>query len=151
MVLWVCRGAYRQTRSQPYMLQAMQSTVCDTSPAVQKLLKQLPGLRQEFYSLLVALKKNEDWSSLRQDFYNFDPTDPTPYIYLTIGCTFDFEEGCITWNYQTGDNSFTGGAYGHPEWFNTSLYSRSNCKILAEDLIEEIAERIYELKSYLGL
>lgn len=148
MVLWICRGAYRQTGCQPYTLQAMPATVCDTSPAVQKLLKQLPSLRQELYGLLVAIKKNEDWPALRQDFYDFDPSDPVPYVYVTIGCTFDFDESCITWSFQTGDNSFTGGAYGHPEWFTTSLFSRSNCKDIAKDLINEIEGRIYELQSY---
>ena len=125
----------------------MQSTVCDTSPAVQKLLKQLPSLRQELFGLLVAIKKEVDWQTLRQDFCKADPGNPTPYVDVTIGCTFNFAEGCITWNYQTGDNSFTGGAYGHPEWFNTSLLGRSNCKDLAKDLIEEIDGRIHELAS----
>ena len=127
----------------------MQSTVCDTSPAVRKLLKQLPSLRQELYSLLVALKKDADWYTLRQEVLEFGPsTDPTPYVDVTIGCTFNFAEGWISWNFQTGDNSFTGGAYGHPEWFNTSILSRSNCKDLAKGLIEEIEGRIHELKSY---
>jgi hypothetical protein len=126
----------------------MQSTVCDISPAVQKLLKQLPGLRQELYSLLVAIKKDADWQFLRQEVLEFGPsTDPTPYVDVTIGCTFDFTEGCITWSYQTGDNIFTGGAYGHREWFTTSILSRSNCKDLAKDLIEEIDSRIQELGS----
>jgi len=146
MVLWVCRGAYRQTGGQPYTLQAMQSTVCDISPAMQKLLKQLPSLKQELYSLLVAIKKDADWYSLRQEVLEFGPsTDPTPYVEVTIGCTFDFAEGCITWSFQTGDNSFTGGAYSHPEWFTTSILSRSNCKDLAKGLAEEIAGRIQEL------
>jgi hypothetical protein len=126
----------------------MQSTVCDTSPAVQKLLKQLPSLRQELYGLLVAIKKEADWQFLRQDFRESvsDPSD-SPYVDVTIGCTFDFAEGCITWSFQTGDNSFTGGAYSHPEWFTTSILSRSNCKDLAKDLIEEIDGRIQELGS----
>ena len=125
----------------------MQSTVCDTSPAVRKLLKQLPSLRQELYSLLVALKKHEDWRSFScRNFYTFDRSE-TPCVDVTIGCTFDFAEGCISWSYQTGDNSFTGGAYGHPEWFNTSILSRSNCKDLAKGLIEEIEGRIHELAS----
>ena len=125
----------------------MQSTVCDTSPAVQKLLKQLPSLKQELYRLLVDIKKHEDWRSFYcRNFYTFDRSEP-PYVDVTIGCTFDFAEGCITWNFQTGDNSFTGGAYGHPEWFNTSLLSRSNCKDLAKDLTEEIEGRIQELAS----
>ncbi|MFN9912903.1 MAG: hypothetical protein ACK53L_09975, partial [Pirellulaceae bacterium] len=57
----------------------------------------------------------------------------------------------ITWNYQTGDNSFTGGAYGHPEWFTTSIMSRSNCKEIVDDLISEIEGRISELASYQAL
>jgi hypothetical protein len=125
----------------------MQSTVCDTSPAVQKLLKQLPSLRQELCSLLVAIKKDADWYSLRRDFREAGPDDSTPYVDVTIGCTFDFAEGCITWSFQTGDNSFTGGAYGHREWFTTSILSRSNCKDLAKGLAEEIAGRIQELGS----
>ena len=130
----------------------MQSTVCDTSPAVQKLLKQLPSLRQELYSLLVAIKKDTDWYTLRQEVLEFGPsTDPTPYVEVTIGCTFNFAEGWINWGFQTGDNSFTGGAYGHPEWFNTSLFTRSNCKDIAKDLIEEIEGRIHELQSIQGL
>lgn len=99
---------------------------------------------------MVAIKKEADWYTLRQDFSEsgkcFD--DSTPYVDVTVGCTFDFATGSITWNYQTGDNSFTGGAYGHPEWFNTSLFSRSNCKIAAADLTDEIGDRIYELQSY---
>ena len=130
------------------MLHAMQTTACDTSLATQKLLKQLPGLRQELYSLLVALKRGADWPTLRRDFCENDPSDQTPYVEVTIGCTFDFAGGCIIWSYQTGDNSFTGGAYGHPEWFTTSLLSRSNCKAIAKDLTEEIAGRIHELQSY---
>ena len=148
MVLWVCRRAYRQTGSQPYTLRAMQSTVCDISPGAQKLLKQLPSLKQELYRLLVAIKKDADWYSLRRDFREAGPDDSTPYVDVTIGCTFDFGEGSIAWNYQTGDNSFTGGAYGHPEWFTTSLLSRTNCKDASEDLIEEIESRIHELQSY---
>ena len=93
---------------------------------------------------MVALKKNEDWRSLRQDFII---AGSTPYIYLTVGCTFDFAEGYITWSYQTGDNSFTGGAYGHPEWFTTSIFGRSNCNDIAKDLIEEIEGHIHELGS----
>jgi len=125
----------------------MPATVCDTSPAVQKLLKQLPSLRQDLYSLLVGTKKSLDWKWLNRNTDFADSDDPA-YIDITIGCTFDFDEGCISWSFQTGDNSFTGGAYGHPEWFTTSLLSRSNCKDIAKDLINEIEGRIYELQSY---
>lgn len=117
------------------------------SPAVQKLLKQLPSLRQELYTLLVAIKKDFDWKWLTRNS-DFADSDSPAYVDVTIGCTFDFEEGAISWNYQTGDSSFTGGAYGHPEWFTTSLLSRSNCKDLAKDLTDEIESRIHELYSF---
>lgn len=122
----------------------MQSTVCDTSPAVQKLLKQLPSLRQELYGLLVAIKKSADWP----DFSGSSTNDEPSYIDVTIGCTFG--EECITWSYQTGDNSFTGGAYGHPEWFTAALLRRSNCREISKNMISEIEERIHELASYAG-
>jgi hypothetical protein len=115
---------------------------------MQKLLKQLPSLRQELYSLLVAIKKDADWHTLRRYFRWSDSSYSTPYVDVTIGCTFDFAEGCISWSFQTGDNSFTGGAYGHPEWFTTSVLRRANCKDLAKDLIEEIEGRIHELQPY---
>jgi len=106
---------------------------------LKRLLKQLPSLRLSIYKLLVAIKKDQCW----------EPSSDAeePYIDFTIGCTFDFDEGCIIWSYQTGDNSFTGGAYGHPEWFTTSLLSRSSCMDLATGLISEIDSRICELAS----
>lgn len=69
------------------------------------------------------------------------------WVDVTIGCTFDFEAGEISWSYQTGDNSFTGGAYGHPEWFTACIFSGSNCKDLTADLVSEIEDRICEIAS----
>lgn len=111
-----------------------------------KLQKQLPSLRKELYSLLLQVKKNQDWRSLRKDFTDYAEDGPA-YIDITIGCTFNWEDGEITWNYQTGDNSYTGGAYGHSEWFTASILSRSNCKEIADDLISDISNRIAELSS----
>lgn len=121
--------------------------LCTLAMLLTKLINELPSLQQELYKLLVTMKKMEDWRLLRADF-NDDDGNTEPYIDITVGCTFDFEEGAISWNYQTGDNSYTGGAYGHPEWFTTSLLSRSNCKDLAKDLIDEIEGRIHELHSF---
>jgi len=41
---------------------------------------------------------------------------------------------------QTGDNSFTGPAYGFQHWAVVWLYSDSNCLDLAKDLIEQVKE-----------
>jgi hypothetical protein len=117
-----------------------------TMTRADKLTQQLPSLRKELCNLLLQVKKNQDWRSLRKDFASYIADGPA-YIDITIGCTFDWEDGEITWNYQTGDNSYTGGAYGHPEWFTASILSRSNCKEIADDLISDISNRIAELSS----
>lgn len=70
-----------------------------------------------------------------------DPDDSTPGMQVTIGASVS-EDGSLSWSYQTGDNSFTGGAYGHPFWGVISLYRRSNCTDLAKEAIDQIGEGI---------
>ena len=111
------------------------------------IFKQIPALKNEIYSHLVALKKDEDWKRLRAEFKKYRDEE-TPHIQVTIGCTFDIDEGQISWNYQTGDNSSTGGAYDHPVWFTVYLTSRSNCAQEAKDVVDEISGRIHELLSH---
>lgn len=61
----------------------------------------------------------------------------TPSMTVTIGGTV--EGGVITdWNYQTGDNSFTGAAYGFPHWAVITLHRRSNSTELAREAVDEI-------------
>jgi len=71
-----------------------------------------------------------------------DPEDTTPGMLVTFGLSPDG-----TWSYQTGDNSFTGGAYGHAYWGLAYLYRRSNCKALAQHAFDEAAEQIEEVQS----
>jgi hypothetical protein len=115
-----------------------------TDSRLRKYAKSLKTLQQDIYSLLVAIKKDEDWPRLTEEFRKNG--EDAAWIDVTIGCTFD-DAGEISWNYQTGDNSFTGGAYGHPEWFNVTVCSRSNCRGLAADVISEVEGRICELTS----
>jgi hypothetical protein len=114
-----------------------------TDSRLCKYAKSLKTLQQDIYSLLVSIKKNEDWPRLTQEFRKNG--EDGAWIDVTIGCTFDHGNSEVSWNYQTGDNSFTGGAYGHPEWFTTTVCSRSNCRQLAADLISEVENRICEL------
>ena len=62
-----------------------------------------------------------------------------PGIDLTIG----FDPETSAWSYQTGDNSFTGGAYGYPVWAVTRIYRRSDSRELARELIEQLDEQTY--------
>jgi len=60
--------------------------------------------------------------------------DNEPGIQLTVGAT------CKDWNYQTGDTSFTGGAYGYRVWGIASVYRHSNSYEVADDIINQLIE-----------
>lgn len=70
-----------------------------------------------------------------------DPDDDTPGMQVTVGATPD-ESGDLSWSYQTGDNSFTGGAYSHPYWGVVSLYRESDAAEVAKECVEQIADLI---------
>lgn len=84
---------------------------------------------KELSGLIRAIKPH-----ICDDYLAEDET--VPGIDLTIGHTP--ETGA--WSYQTGDNSYTGGAYGHPNWATTRVYRRSNSRELARDLISQLDE-----------
>lgn len=72
-----------------------------------------------------------------QDAYKDEPDDE-PYISLTIGCSYH-----KNWSWQTGDNSFTGGAYGHPYWGLGVITRRCNSRELAKEIIEDCLAQLY--------
>lgn len=97
--------------------------------------KQIVGLRKDIEQLLKALKKEIS------NEYRASEDDTLPSMVVTIGATEPEVAGeAIPWNYQTGNNSYTGGAYGFPHWAVICLYRRSNCKALAADAVQELAE-----------
>ncbi len=71
-----------------------------------------------------------------------DPDDTMPGMTVTIGFTPSTEDKGCSWHYQTGDNSFSGGAYLHRHWAVISLYRRSNSRELAKQAADEIAESV---------
>jgi len=99
--------------------------------------KEYLKIEKEVTRLLKLLKKDIGDEYRATD----DPEETMPGMQVTIGVTAD-EDGSLSWNYQTGDNSFTGGAYGHRHWGVIYLYRRSNSAELAHDAMEEIAESI---------
>jgi hypothetical protein len=60
--------------------------------------------------------------------------DTLPSIDITIGYTPRTEDEQESWDYQSGDNSFTGDAYRHPIWAVATIYRRSNSRELAKEL-----------------
>lgn len=76
--------------------------------------------------------------------YTKDMPDPRNYIpdthglMLTIGVTLDENRELVSWHYQTGDNSYTGGAYGHAHWLVTYLAHTDNAHEIVNDLIDQL-------------
>lgn len=61
-----------------------------------------------------------------------DPSDETPGMSITIGADAD------GWAYQTGDNSFSGGAYGYASWGIASIYRDSVPADVAAELVSSL-------------
>jgi hypothetical protein len=88
----------------------------------------------ELAALLKQLKKE-----ISDDYRIDGQEDDTPTMCVTVGC--DIETG--EWGFQTGDNSFSGGAYGYQHWGVGYLTRRSNSRDVANDIIGDIANQVY--------
>ena len=67
-----------------------------------------------------------------------DPEDNTPGVSLTVGWV---PSGA--WSYQTGDNCYTGGAYGYPHWAVVSVYRRGSSLEIARDIRAQLLGCLY--------
>ena len=89
----------------------------------------LPTIK-ELASLIRDVKADID------DEYRAFEGDDTPGIQLTISSDGD------DWSFQTGDNSFSGGAYDYPHWAVVGVYRSSNSIELAREIREQLADLI---------
>ena len=92
----------------------------------KELNKRAARIERELTALLKALKPDI------ADDYRESPDD-LPGMDVTIGVPADLSE----WSYQTGDNSYTGGAYAYPYWGVGRLYRRSNSRELAAQIVSD--------------
>lgn len=85
----------------------------------------------ELTKLIKALKRDigDEYRVEGQD-------DDIPTMQITIGCNTDTGG----WSYQTGDNSFTGGAYGYPVWGVGYITRRCRSRDVAQDIIDQIRD-----------
>lgn len=86
----------------------------------------------EALALIQAVQKDID------DDFRACEDDEEPGIRLTVG------DNCESWGYQTGDNSYTGGAYGYANWAVVDIYRDSDCEDLAKEIIDELTELCVE-------
>ena len=95
----------------------------------------LPTIK-EVSALIKFLKKH-----IRDEYRaEGDEESNVPSMQVTIG--IDPDTGA--WSYQTGDNSYSGGAYGYHYWGVTSITRRSNSREVARYLIDDAAGQVCE-------
>lgn len=79
---------------------------------------------------------------IRDDYRAYDPgtgdEENIPSMLLTVG--WDPDSGA--WDYQTGDNSYSGSAYFYPCWAVVAIYRRSNSISLAREIREQLADLV---------
>ena len=68
-----------------------------------------------------------------------DPEDTEPGMQVTVASDAELS----SWGYQTGDNSYTGGAYSFPHWAVVYLSRESDPQEVAEDIAGQLADLIY--------
>ncbi len=60
-------------------------------------------------------------------------------IDLTVGAS---GKGRDSWSFQTGDNSFMGGAYLYPYWAVVEVGVRSNAEKVADNILDQLARAV---------
>lgn len=70
------------------------------------------------------------------DEYRAFDDDEEPGIQITLACNADGSDFAI----QTGDNSFSGVAYGFPIWAVAGLYKDSDCASVVDDLLSQLGD-----------
>lgn len=68
-------------------------------------------------------------------------------IELTVGFTpgesvTGGDDDSASWSYQTGDNSFSGGAYGHPVWGVVWISADSDPDEVAQEIAADIESQL---------
>ena len=90
-------------------------------------------LIKDIRALLIDLKPTIGDDNRAYDGCDVD--DTTPSMLVTIGA-----DDSGDWSWQTGDNSYSGGAYHYPHWAVIALTRRANCTELARDAVAQIAD-----------
>lgn len=90
---------------------------------------------------LVAIDLISMRADIEDDYRANDESDE-PSMQITLATTLACDDPVI----QTGDNSYTGVAYGYPLWAVSALYrsfSDDECRELASELVAQISEQLY--------
>ena len=73
-------------------------------------------------------------------FSNIDIFRSDAAEYDGLDLTIAVDDSGQSWNFQTGDNSFTGGAYGLPHWGVVTISSDSDPLHVYNDVIDQLED-----------
>lgn len=105
---------------------------------MQTLDQQLDSLLPDWQKLVASLIPE-----IADDYRATDDADDnTPGMCLTIGFTPESDSRDCSWSYQTGDNSFSGGAYFHANWAVVYLYRNSDAAEIAKEIADQLGELV---------
>lgn len=100
-------------------------------PAVEKQVEPMVEEWRKLFSRLIPTINDDDRAT---------EDGEEPGICVTVGFTPETRERDASWGWQTGDNSFTGGAYSHPHWAVVYLSRDSDPAEVAKDCEDQILE-----------
>jgi len=69
--------------------------------------------------------------------------EDTPGICLTVG--WNHKTG--KWDWQTGDNTYSGRAYGYPIWAFVDLHADTDAQTAASDILAQLEDQIDDEES----
>lgn len=117
----------------------------DSADAIERWANTHPELAWPLDCVDQLEQDFEYWTGLVEEFgqHNVELENDPPYIELTVGVSDD-GQSC---GWQTGDNSFTGGAYGFPHWALICIQDDSCWDDVRDDIKDQIWD-LAELQSY---
>lgn len=98
-------------------------------PLINALAPGYGATREELAELVISVRNYID------DDCRAYEDDDKPGILLTVAT-----DGLGKWSYQTGDTSFTGGAYGLPLWASVAVLRRGKISDIVNDIYRQWAE-----------
>lgn len=93
--------------------------------------------KKEIAALITELKRNPDYKCYMMAD-NKDDEGERVGLQLTVSCNNEQTE----WGWQSGDNSYSGGAYSLPHWAVVEIYARDKVSDIVNDIFKQWGELI---------
>lgn len=96
------------------------------------------NIKPSLVSLIERLKQDIELNP--KDFTESEDDDAAPYIKITIACNADLKD----WQFQTGDNSYSGACYHRKHWGIIDVFQDSDAALVADYLISDMLDMLMQ-------